>query len=169
MTVAGQPSLTYGYDSADRLTSLTQGSAAVTIAYDDAGRRTSLTVSNGVVTVYGYTSTNQLTSLTFTQGATTLGTLTYSSDADGNRTAVGGTWARSLRVRREGMRGVGQPGRVHAGALLTGWAECSRAAALASGTIPAQTRTRTLTAPGQALARAGAQRRPAGHAARRSG
>jgi len=29
------------------------------------------------------------------------------------------------------MRGVGKPGRVHAGALLTGWAECSRAEVVA--------------------------------------
>ena len=95
MTVAGQPALTYAYDNADRLTSLTQGSATVTIAYGDADRRTSLTLPNGVVTAYGYDNKNRLTSLTFTQGATTLGTLTYSYDADGNRMAVGGTWART--------------------------------------------------------------------------
>ena len=95
MTVAGQPSLTYGYDNADRLTSLTQGSATVTIAYDDSSRRTSLSLPNGVVVAYGYDNKNRLTSLTFTQGFTTLGTLTYSYDADGNRTVVGGTWART--------------------------------------------------------------------------
>jgi RHS repeat-associated protein len=95
MTVAGQPSLTYGYDNADRLTSLAQGSTTVTIAYDDGGRRTSLTLPNGVVAAYGYDNKNQLTSLTFTLGATTLGTLAYTYDADGRRMAVGGTWART--------------------------------------------------------------------------
>ena len=37
-----------------------------------------------------------------------------------------------LRVRRQGMRGVVKPARVHAGTLLTGWAECSRAEVPAS-------------------------------------
>jgi YD repeat-containing protein len=40
MTVAGQPQVTYGYDDANRLTSITQNSAAVGFTYDDANRRT---------------------------------------------------------------------------------------------------------------------------------
>jgi YD repeat-containing protein len=47
------------------------------------------------VTTYGYDDGNQLTSLTYTLGETTLGTLTYTYDAAGRRTAVGGTWART--------------------------------------------------------------------------
>jgi len=40
-------------------------------------------------------SISQLASLTYTQGATILGTLTYAYDDAGNRTTVGGTWART--------------------------------------------------------------------------
>ena len=42
-----------------------------------------------------YDDANQLTSLTYTLNQTTLGDLTYTCDAAGNRTAVGGTWART--------------------------------------------------------------------------
>ena len=41
MTVAGQSSVTYAYDNANRLTQITQGSSTVTYAYDGGGRRTS--------------------------------------------------------------------------------------------------------------------------------
>ena len=50
--------------------------ATVAIGYDDANRRTSLTLPKTVQTTYGYDPSNGLTSLTFTQGSTTLGTLT---------------------------------------------------------------------------------------------
>src|SRR5206468_50203 len=89
MTVAGQPPVTYGYDDANRLTSVTQGTSVVTITYDDADRRSTLTLPNGIVTTYGYDSANQLTSLTYALGQTTLGTLTvrirrgWTADAGG--------------------------------------------------------------------------------------
>ena len=44
---------------------------------------------------YAYDDASQLTGLTYTLGSTTLGTLTYTYDSTGNRTAVGGTWART--------------------------------------------------------------------------
>ncbi len=95
MTVLGQPTVSYTYDTADRLTRLTQGAATVTIGYDDANRRTSLTLPNTVQATYAYDTSNRLTSITFKKGATTLGTLTYTYDAAGRRTSVGGTWART--------------------------------------------------------------------------
>jgi len=95
MTVLGQTALSYTYDTADRLTTLTQGTASVTIGYDDANRRTSLTLPNTVQATYGYDTSNRLTSITFKKGATTLGTLTYTYDAAGRRTALTGTWART--------------------------------------------------------------------------
>lgn len=95
MGVSGQTGVSYSYDAADRLTEVAQGSAAVTIAYDSANRRTSLTLPNGVVIAYGYDADARLTGLTYTHGQTTLGTLTYSYDAAGRRTEVGGTWART--------------------------------------------------------------------------
>jgi RHS repeat-associated protein len=94
-TVLGQPTVNYTYDNADRLTQITQGTAIVSIAYDNANRRTSLTLPNGVVTTYSYDAASRLTGLTYQLGTTTLGTLTYTYDANGNRTAVEGTWART--------------------------------------------------------------------------
>jgi YD repeat-containing protein len=95
MTVAGQSAVSYTYDTADRLTQVAQGSQTVGLAYDDANRRSTLTLPNGVVLTYAYDAASRLTGLTYTLGAATLGTLTYTPDAAGNRTALGGSWART--------------------------------------------------------------------------
>src|SRR5215467_6035797 len=95
MTVLGQPSVVYNWDDADRLQSLSQGSAVVLLSYDNANRRTNLTFPNGILATYGYNA-RDLTDITFTKGTVTLGTLTYSTDGDGRRILVGGTWARTL-------------------------------------------------------------------------
>jgi RHS repeat-associated protein len=95
MQVAGQTAVSYTYDSADRLTAITQGSASVTIAYDVADRRTSLTLPNGIVVEYEYDAASQLAGLTYKLGGSTLGTLAYTYDANGQRTAIGGTYART--------------------------------------------------------------------------
>jgi YD repeat-containing protein len=90
MTVAGQSALTYTYDSAHRLTSMTQGTATVSQTYDNADRRSTLTYPNGIVATFGYDNANHLTSLTYALGQTTLGDLTYTYDATGNRTSLVG-------------------------------------------------------------------------------
>jgi RHS repeat-associated protein len=95
MTVLGQPTVSYTYDAADRLTQITQGSATVTITYDNANRRTRLTLPNGVSTEYTYDAASRLTRLAYKLGTSTLGTQTYAYDGAGNRTALGGTWART--------------------------------------------------------------------------
>jgi len=95
MTVLGQPTVNYTYDDLDRLAQITQGSATVSFTYDNTNRRTSLTLPNGVVSEYAYDAASRLTVLTYKLGTTTLGTLTYTYDANGNRTALGGTWART--------------------------------------------------------------------------
>jgi RHS repeat-associated protein len=95
MTVAGQPAVGYGYDNADHLTSITHGSASVGFGYDPAARRTSLTLPNGIVVEYAYDPVSRLTGLTYKFGPATLGTLAYAHDAAGERTQVGGTWART--------------------------------------------------------------------------
>jgi RHS repeat-associated protein len=95
MTVAGQTAVSYTFDNADRLTGITRGTASVTLAYDNADRRTSLTLPNGIVVEYAYDDDARLTGLTYKQGMSTLGTLTYGYDANGQRTTVGGTYARS--------------------------------------------------------------------------
>jgi RHS repeat-associated protein len=96
MTVAGQTTVNYTHDDADRLTQITQGSSTVTIAYDDIGRRTSLTLPNGISTEYQYDLASHLTSLTYKLGGNVLGNLTYDYDAAGRRTNIAGTLARSI-------------------------------------------------------------------------
>jgi len=95
MTVVGQPQVVYTYDNANRLTTIVQGTSTVTIGYDDADRRTSVTYPNTNSITYGYNVASELTSLTYKQGATTLGTLTYTYDLAGNRLTTGGTFART--------------------------------------------------------------------------
>jgi RHS repeat-associated protein len=95
MTVIGQTAVTYGYDGAHRLTSITQGTATASLTYDAANRRSTLTYPNGVVATYTYDSVNRLVDICFTLGQTTVGELTYAYDSAGNRTTVGGSWARS--------------------------------------------------------------------------
>ncbi|MDI3465366.1 MAG: Rhs family protein [Nitrospira sp.] len=95
MTVVGQTQVVYTYDNANRLTQIQQGTSTVTIGYDDADRRTSVTYPNTNSIIYGYNIASELTSLTYKQGATTMGTLTYTYDLAGNRLTTGGTFARS--------------------------------------------------------------------------
>jgi YD repeat-containing protein len=95
MTVAGQPTINYTYDNANRLTQITQGSSTVAFTYDNANRRTSLTRPNGILVEYGYDAASRVTGITYKQGQNVLGNLTYEYDKAGNRTTIGGTWART--------------------------------------------------------------------------
>ncbi len=92
-TVAGQSAINYTYDDANRLTQLTQGATTTSLSYDEASRRTQVVLPNGVEMNYTYDDANQLTGITYKKGAAVLGDLTYSYDATGNRTAVGGSFA----------------------------------------------------------------------------
>jgi RHS repeat-associated protein len=96
MTPSGGTQVTYGYDNADRLTSITQGSSTVSFAYDVASRRTTLTLANGITVTYGYDNGNQLTSIEYRDASNTLlGDLTYGYDLAGRRTSGGGSFART--------------------------------------------------------------------------
>lgn len=95
MTVAGQPTVNYTYDEANRLTQITQGSSTVSFGYDAANRRKSTTLPNGIVVEYIYDSASRVTAIDYKQGTTVLGNLTYQYDANGNRTQIGGSWART--------------------------------------------------------------------------
>jgi RHS repeat-associated protein len=96
MTVSGQSSaVTYSYDNNGRITGISQGAADVLFAYDAANRRGSLTLPNGVVVNYGYDSASELTGISYQLAGTNLGNITYSYDADGRRTQLGGSWART--------------------------------------------------------------------------
>jgi RHS repeat-associated protein len=47
------------------------------------------------VVEYGYDDDSRLTAITYKDGGTPIGDLTYTYDANGQRTGVGGTWART--------------------------------------------------------------------------
>ena len=96
MTPSGATQLSYGFDAADRLTGITQGTSMVGLAYDAADRRTTLTLANGVTVSYGYDTANELTGLTYRDGSNNLlGDLSYGYDAAGRRISQGGSFART--------------------------------------------------------------------------
>jgi len=96
MTVPGQALIRYTYDNADRLIQITQGTSIVQFGYDNANRRTSLNLPNGIVVEYAYDAASRVTGITYKQNGTTLiGNLTYEYDQAGNRTKIGGSWART--------------------------------------------------------------------------
>ena len=93
MTVAGQPAVNYTYDADNRLTdinTLINGVAAgFSLRYDALGRRTEITLPNGVTTNYTYDNANRLVTLNhLNPGNQVLESLTYTYDANGNRTSM---------------------------------------------------------------------------------
>jgi RHS repeat-associated protein len=97
MTVSGQAPVSYTYDAASRLRTITQAPLnPVDIQYDPLNRRTRLTLPNGVSTEYQYDAASRLTALIYRNALGPLGDLTYQYDPAGNRTAVGGSFARTL-------------------------------------------------------------------------
>ena len=93
MTVPGQPEISYGYDNAGHLTSISQGSTSVYFGYDSDGRRTSLTLPNGITAAYGYDAAAQLTRIAYQGSALGLADLEYSYDLAGRRVGVSGSLA----------------------------------------------------------------------------
>ena len=65
------------------------------MTYDDAKRRSTLTLANGIVATYGYDGASHVTSLAYTLNGNPVGDLTYTYDAAGQRTSVGGSFART--------------------------------------------------------------------------
>lgn len=89
--------LNHTYDAASRLRAITQAPLnPVDIQYDALGRRTKLTLPNGVSTEYQYDVASRLTTLIYRNTAGILGDLVYTYDSTGNRTGVGGSFARTL-------------------------------------------------------------------------
>jgi RHS repeat-associated protein len=83
----GQVFVTYAYDDASRLTSITRGSNVFGFGYDNANRRTSMSYPNGVTTGYTYDDLNRLLRLKADLGATPITDFQYVYDAAGNRTS----------------------------------------------------------------------------------
>jgi len=96
MQVNGLPPVTYQHDANSRLTQVVQGTQTAALVYDQSNRRTRLELPNGVVITYTYDDASRLIGQTYTGPGGSLGDLSYTYDATGNRIATGGTWARSL-------------------------------------------------------------------------
>ena len=83
--------VTYAYDAAGRLHSMTNelGVAIVQYTYDPAGRLNCKTLGNGVHSTYGYDAAGQLLSLTnFNTDSSVLSYFDYRYDSRGRRTAM---------------------------------------------------------------------------------
>lgn len=96
MTAAGQSTVSYSYDDASRLTQVAQGSAITSFTYDYANRRTATTLPNGITVAYTYDAASELTGITYSNGTTTVGTLTYAYDALGHVASRGGSLFQSV-------------------------------------------------------------------------
>ena len=96
MEVSGQDPVDYAYDKTSRVTQITQGTQIADFDHDPLGRRTKLVLPNGVRTSYQYDAASRLIQLTYANPDGLLGNLTYAYDAAGNRTQVGGSFARTL-------------------------------------------------------------------------
>lgn len=83
----GTVQVTYGYDDASRLVTITRGTASFTLGYDDASRRTSLAYPNGIVTSYTYDSLSRLTNLSAMRAGAAVDQWGYTYDLVGNRTS----------------------------------------------------------------------------------
>jgi RHS repeat-associated protein len=95
MKVGSLSPVVYGYNNANQLTSVTQGTSSVGLDYDAAGRPKTLTLPDGIVQTYGYDDANEVTSISYSKGANTLGDLAYGYDAAGRRAAVWGSYGRT--------------------------------------------------------------------------
>jgi RHS repeat-associated protein len=95
MTVVGQPTVSYGWDNANRLTGITQGSTSIPIAYDNADRRYTLTLPNGILLTYTYDNDSRVTAMTWKLGSTAVGDLEYQYDADSRVIQKTGSFAQT--------------------------------------------------------------------------
>jgi RHS repeat-associated protein len=103
-TYTAQPTITYTYDTANRLTGITQAAGSlnnnvaqtITYTYDAGNRRTQTKLANGSTENYSYDIANQLTSIVYKKadGVTLIGDLSYTYDANGRRKSMGGSLAR---------------------------------------------------------------------------
>jgi YD repeat-containing protein len=83
MTVAGQPTVSYSWDNANRLTGITRGATSIPFQYDNADRRTTLTLPNGILLTHTYDNNSHVTAMSWTLSGNTAGNLQYQYDADG--------------------------------------------------------------------------------------
>lgn len=96
LTVAGQPTIDFSYFTDDQLKTITRGTNVVTFAYDVGNRPDTTTLPNGVVEDWSYDAAGRMTGVSYAKaGQSSLGALSYGSDAAGRRTTV---WGASSRI-----------------------------------------------------------------------
>ncbi len=89
MTVAGQPTVNYSYDSDSRLTGISGWGLGFGITYDAIGRRTSLSLPNGVTTNYAYDNGSNLLNIESLNPLNQiLEKISYVYDKNGNRESM---------------------------------------------------------------------------------
>jgi RHS repeat-associated protein len=93
MTVPGQAKVIYSYDHDNRLTKITQGTSSVASTYDASSRPASLTLPDGITRKITYDAASEPTAIKFTHGATQVGTLGYTYNADSLVSSVSGSLA----------------------------------------------------------------------------
>jgi RHS repeat-associated protein len=90
-TTADQRVISYGYDSASRLSTIASQAGIFTFGYDTLSRRKSIDYPNQTRAEFGYDDLNRLTSLTHSANATAFLTYGYTHDQAGNRKTRTGT------------------------------------------------------------------------------
>jgi RHS repeat-associated protein len=95
MTVVGQPTVSYGWDTANRLTGITQGTTSVPFGYDNANRKSTMTLPNGILLTYTYDNDSRVTAMTWTLAGNPVGDLEYAYDADGRVIQKTGSFAQT--------------------------------------------------------------------------
>lgn len=89
MTLPGSRTVSYGYDTAARLGSITDWQSRTTnLTYDSNSNRTGINRPNGVNSTSSYDLADRVTSITHTGPGGTLQSFTYTYDAVGNRKSV---------------------------------------------------------------------------------
>jgi RHS repeat-associated protein len=89
MTLPGSRTITYGYDTAGRLGSLTDWQSRTTnLTYDSNSNRIGVNRPNAVNSTYAYDLADRVTSITHTGPGGTLKSFSYMYDAVGNRKSV---------------------------------------------------------------------------------
>jgi RHS repeat-associated protein len=93
MTVAGQLVVSYGYDDATRLSTVTQGGITATMAYDGGNRPVSRSLSTGLQEQIIWSGA-YVSEIRYSQAGLFIGNITYTHDSGGKRTQIGGSLAK---------------------------------------------------------------------------
>ena len=95
MTVVGQPTVSYGWDNANRLTGITQGTTSIPFGYDNANRKSTMTLPNGILLTYTYDNDSRVTAMTWTLAGNPVGDVEYAYDADSRVIQKTGSFAQT--------------------------------------------------------------------------